>query len=569
MQACVVAGEVLRQGALGARLQPLQGLQKVGQRGLFVAATDAVAGVVGRIVERLKLEFVAFAHQFVDALLRVLKALLACTRQLDAALERGQGLLQALLAAFHFFDDALELGQRRLEVGRRLGLYRSGFLGHARSSGIWPKLTQAGGGVNLLARRPQSGLMSHPLAGSCRMEVHTFFLILLAILLGARILGELAARLGAPPVIGELLAGVILGPSLLGWVEPTAVISLLAEIGIILLLFEIGLETDVMRLIKTGLKSVAVAIAGVILPFVSGFAASYLLFQLDLLAALFIGGTLTATSIGITVRVLADLKRQRSREAEIVLGAAVLDDVIGVVLLALLYEVSTGGGVSLGNTGKVALFIVMFMVLAPVAARIMAEAIRRFEPVSQIPGLIPTTVVSLVLLFAWLAHAVGAPELLGGFAAGLALSRWFAFPAGSMQRDAGFAQRIERELRPIVHLFTPIFFVTVGLSLNFRAIDWASPFIWQFSLALFTIAFVTKLVAGFVVREKFTVRVAIGLAMTPRGEVGLIFAELGRAAGIFNNEIYAATVIVIALTTLLPPFLLKAWYARTAAPVRT
>src|SRR3972149_1600899 len=147
------------------------------------------------------------------------------------------------------------------------------------------------------------------------MEVHTFFLILLTILLAARILGELAARLGAPSVIGELAAGILLGPSLLGWVEPSTVIKLLAEIGIILLLFEVGLETDVMRLVKTGAKPVIVAMAGFLLPFLSGYGVSHYLFDQSLLVSLFVGGTLTATSIGITVRVLTDLKRQGSSEA--------------------------------------------------------------------------------------------------------------------------------------------------------------------------------------------------------------------------------------------------------------
>lgn len=395
------------------------------------------------------------------------------------------------------------------------------------------------------------------------MEVHAFFLILLAILISARVLGELAARLGAPPVIGELFAGVLLGPSLLGWVEPTSVIKLLAEIGIILLLFEVGLETDVMRLVKTGSKSLAVALAGVVFPFILGFGASRWLFDQELLVSLFIGGTLTATSIGITVRVLTDLRRHQSPEANIVLGAAVMDDVVGVILLALLYEFSVGGGVSLANTGKVALFIGIFMVLAPLGARLVANLIKHFEQASQLPGLIPTTVVSLVLFFAWLAYAVGAPELLGGFAAGLALSRRFFFPMGmAMRTDPDFAHRMEEKMKPIIHLFTPIFFVTVGLSLNFRAIDWGSPFIWQFSAVLFVLAFLGKLFAGFVIRGSFPTRFAIGLAMVPRGEVGLIFAELGRASGIFNTEVYAAMVIVIALTTLLPPFLMKAFYAR-------
>jgi len=395
------------------------------------------------------------------------------------------------------------------------------------------------------------------------MEIHTFFIILLAMLLSARILGELAARLGAPPVIGELLAGILLGPSLLGWVEPTPVIRLLAEIGIILLLFEVGLETDVVRLARTGLKPVIVALAGVIAPLAGGFGVAYWLFDLPMLVALFIGGTITATSIGITVRVLTDLKRQHSQEAQIVLGAAVLDDIIGVVLLAVLYEFSKGGGVSLVNAGKVLAFIALFMVLAPFAAKLMAEIIRRFESKSQIPGLLPTTVVSLVLFFAWLSHAVGAPELLGGFAAGLALSRRFAMPMGvAIGTNPEFAHRMEEQMRPIIQLFTPIFFVMVGLSLNFSVIDWTSPFMWSFSLTLFVVALLTKLMSGFFIRESFAKRIAIGLAMVPRGEVGLIFAEVGRSGGILTPEVYAGLILVIAFTTVLPPFALKFLYRR-------
>lgn len=401
------------------------------------------------------------------------------------------------------------------------------------------------------------------------MEVHTFFLILLAMLLAARVLGELAARLGAPAVIGELLAGVLLGPSLLGWVDPSPVIRLLAEIGIILLLFEVGLETDVMRLVRTGLKPIVVAVAGFVLPFVFGYSASYYLFGQPLLVSLFIGGTLTATSIGITVRVLTDLKRQNHPEAQVVLGAAVLDDVLGVVLLAFLYEFSVSGNVEVTGALRVLAFVGLFLVLAPLAAKLMAEVIKRFEHASQIPGLIPTTVVALVLFFAWLAHAVGAPELLGGFAAGLALSRRFFFPMGvAIRTDPEFAHRMESQMRPIIHLFTPIFFVMVGLSLNFRAVDWSSPFIWTFSLTLFVLAVAGKMLGAFLIRERALTRVAIGLAMIPRGEVGLIFAELGRASGILNHEIYAALVLVIAMTTLLPPFVMKVFYARYDRRVR-
>lgn len=400
------------------------------------------------------------------------------------------------------------------------------------------------------------------------MQAHDFFLTLLIILLTARVFAELATRLKSPAVIGELFAGVVLGPSLLGWIEPTEAIRLMAGIGIILLLFEVGLETDVKRLVRTGMASVVVAFAGFVLPLLFGFALAYWLFDLSLLVSLFIGGTLTATSIGITVRVLGDLKRQHSKEGQIVLGAAVLDDVMGVMLLALLYEYSIGGGVSLINTGKVLLFVAAFFVLAPAAAKLMSVVIKRFDASSEIPGLIPTTIVSLVLFFAWLAHAIGAPELLGGFAAGLALSRRFFLPLGvALHADEDFAERIETQMKPIVQLFTPIFFVMVGLSLNLREIDWSSPFIWIFSLSLLVAAIAGKLIGALLLKEGWPTRWMIGTAMIPRGEVGLIFAELGRESRIFNNEVYAGMVIVIALTTLLPPFIMKWYYGRYAARI--
>lgn len=393
------------------------------------------------------------------------------------------------------------------------------------------------------------------------METHDFFLYLLVILLTARIFAELATRMMAPSVIGELLAGVVLGPSLLGWIQPLEAIKLMAEIGIILLLFEVGLGTDVKRLVRTGVKPFVVAVAGFVLPLLFGFALGYWVFGLSLLVSLFIGGTLTATSIGITVRVLTDLKRQHSTEGQIVLGAAVLDDVLGVVLLALLYEFSTGGGVSLVNAGKVLAFVVAFFILAPMAAKLISLVIKRFEKVSRIPGLLPTTIVSLVFFFAWLAHTLGAPEMLGGFAAGLALSRRFFMPLGiALHTHERFARRIEAQMRPIVQLFTPIFFVYVGLSLNLREIDWGSTFIWQFSSTLLVAAVIGKVVGVYLIRVSWAARWMIGLSMIPRGEVGLIFAELGRVSGIFNNEIYAGMVIVIALTTLAPPFALKWFY---------
>ncbi len=402
------------------------------------------------------------------------------------------------------------------------------------------------------------------------MQTHDFFLILLIILLTARVFAELAARLKTPSVIGELLAGVVLGPSLLGWIEPIEAIKLMAEIGIILLLFEVGLGTDPRQLARAGLKSLVVALSGFSLPFLLGFSVGYWGFDLSLLVSLFIGGTLTATSIGVTARVLTDLKRQHAPEGQIILGAAILDDVMGVVLLALLYEFSIGGGVTLGNAGKVIIFVVAFFFLAPMAAKLMSTIIKHINSTTEIPGLIPTTIVSLVLFFAWLAHSMGAPELLGGFAAGLALSRRFFLPFGTaLHADPSFAECIETEMKPIIHLFTPIFFVMVGLSLNLHEIDWSSPFIWAFSMALMVAAVVGKLVGPWLIREPRPTRWIIGAAMIPRGEVGLIFAELGRESGILNNEIYAGMVIVIAITTVLSPFVMKGLYSRFSHRLQT
>jgi Kef-type K+ transport system membrane component KefB len=395
------------------------------------------------------------------------------------------------------------------------------------------------------------------------MEVHTFFLQLMVILLTARLFAEVAVRLAVPSVIGELLAGIVLGPSLLGWLEPSEMLRLLAETGIILLLFEVGLETDVRRLVRTGNKSLIVALVGFLLPFLLGFGLSYWIIGLALLPSLFVGGTLTATSIGVTVRVLTDLSRHNSYEGQVVLGAAVLDDILGVILLGLVYEFSIGGGINIVNAGKVMLFIAIFFALATPSAKLLSLVIRRFSQVSDIPGLIPTTIVALVLFFAWLAHTVGAPELLGGFAAGLALSRRFFLPLGiAIRTDKQFATSVENQMKPIIHLFTPIFFVMVGLSLNLREIDWSSPYIWMLSLSLALLAMLGKLVGAFLIGESWRRATAIGMAMIPRGEVGLVFAELGRVSGIFDNELYAGIIIVIALTTLLPPFAMKWFYKR-------
>jgi len=394
------------------------------------------------------------------------------------------------------------------------------------------------------------------------LDASTVFLHIAVILIAARLGGEIASRLGAPSVIGELGAGIVLGPSLFGWLEASELIHLLAEIGIIMLLFEVGLDTDLGRLAKAGARSVVVAIGGFVAPFLFGFGASYLLFEQELAVAMFVGGTLTATSIGVTVRVMQDVGRQGSAEGQIVLGAAVLDDILGVLLLAVLFEYAQSGSIDAQGIVTVGVLIAVFFALAPPAAKAISFVIGRYQRVAQLPGLIATMIVSLILLCAWLAHAIGAPELLGGFTAGLALSRRFFLPLGAaLSRDPAFSAEVERDMKPIIQLFTPIFFVTVGLSLDFTAVDWTSPFIWLFSIGMAVLAILSKVLAGHLLfSEHPLIRTAVGMAMVPRGEVGLIFAELGRSAGLFDPATYTGIVLVIAYTTLFSPFWIKLFY---------
>jgi len=395
------------------------------------------------------------------------------------------------------------------------------------------------------------------------MNTSTLILQVAVILIAARVFGELAAWLRIPAVIGEIAAGVILGPSLMGYIEPVGLIQVLAEIGIIMLLFQVGLETDIGELARSGSKSAVVAIGGFVLPFAACFVLSRYLFELELLVSLMVAGTMTATSIGITMRTLADLGRSQSREGRIVLGAAVLDDILGVLLLAILYDYISSGSIDLAGTWRILLFMLVFFLVAPAVAKSISNIIRNREQVSEIPGMVPTTIVSLVLFLAWLSHELGIPELLGGFATGLALSRRFFLPFGvALKAEPEFSARVQEQMKPIIQLFTPIFFATVGLSLDLSSLDWGSSFFWIFSISLAAVAISAKIAGALVLRESLARRAMIGMSMVPRGEVGLVFAELGRQMGIFSPEIFATVVIVIAYTTLFTPIWLRQYYRR-------
>jgi len=315
----------------------------------------------------------------------------------------------------------------------------------------------------------------------------------------------------------------------------------------------------VVRLAVNGPKASVVALAGVTLPFILGFVVSFYLFSFEILPSLFIASTFTATSIGISLRVLRDLKQQNQKAAEIIIGAAVLDDIFGIIMLATLYEFSMRNTPNLFSGLKILAFICIFFLLSPLATKVVSFLVRKWGEKKHIPGLLPTTLVSLILIFAWIAQTIGASKLLGGFAAGLAMSRHFFFPFAAFLNEAPeFSQKIEEQINPIVHLFAPIFFVSIGLSLNLKPIAWNSPLIWSLTLSLLFVAIAGKLFSGFFLfKESMENKWIIGTAMIPRGEVGLIFANIALMTNILTNDIYAAIIVVIALTTVLSPIALN------------
>jgi Kef-type K+ transport system membrane component KefB len=391
------------------------------------------------------------------------------------------------------------------------------------------------------------------------MEVSDFFLKFLVILLSAKLFAEVFSRLSIPSVLGEVVAGLIIGPSVLGFISPDATLHLIAEIGILLLLFEVGLETDVGQLVKEGIRSTLVAFTGVVVPGALGFWVSYHWLGMAMIPSLFVGGTIVATSIGITVRVLKDLNQHNTRMARIVLGAAVLDDVIGVVVLAVLYDLAVKGSVSIPATARILVFIITFLLLAPILAKLFVPLMAKAASSSRTKGMIPTIIISLILGLAVISHDVGAPEILGSFAAGIALARRFFLPLGASidHYSHQLAEQIEESMTPIIDLFVPVFFVMVGVSINLRMIDMSSRAFWLFAGVLTVVAVLSKMASGIWAPGGFREKLTAGIAMVPRGEVGLIFAEVGKRSKIFDDAVYAGVVFVVALTTILAPLAMR------------
>ena len=398
------------------------------------------------------------------------------------------------------------------------------------------------------------------------MDVARFFLVLGAVLVAAKLLGEAAERIGQPAVLGELLAGVLLGGSVLGIVPsggPGAeVIHVLAELGVLLLLFEIGLETDLREMFRVGTAALAVAVVGVTLPFAFG----YLYWRYaphaasgngDLVtAAIFIGATLTATSVGITARVLSDLGRMGTVEARIIIGAAVLDDVLGLVILSVVSGVAAGASVSVFGIGRTLGVAVGFLVVAVVVGRFVAPRLFDIIVRMRVRYVLLVASIAFALALAGLAGLAGSALIIGAFAAGLILS-------GTNQFDT-----IEHEVRPVASIFTPFFFVSVGASVNLALLNPSTPAARATLLmagALTLLAIVGKVAAGWAAPWTRFRRIVVGVGMVPRGEVGLIFAEIGRRSGVLGEEVFGAVLLMVMVTTFIAPPSLKSLFASEPA----
>jgi len=395
------------------------------------------------------------------------------------------------------------------------------------------------------------------------------WLTLAAILLVAKLGGEIAVRLKQPPVLGELCAGILLGNlGLFGWhvfdhAADMPSVEFLAEFGVVLLLFEVGLESTLTEMRKVAPQSGLVAVLGVIAPILLGYGASSLLIPEGSMSLhLFVGATLCATSVGITARVLKDINAMQRPETNIILGAAVIDDVLGLIVLAVVVAIAEHGAMPDALTlGKIVGLATGFLVGAILLGAFVMPGVFKAGSKLRTPGVLAAIAIGLCLLLAGLSALAGLAAIVGAFAAGLILDEVHVRPFGKQS-----AHDLSPLVSPIVAFLAPIFFVRTGMVVDLSQIGWNSLVL---AVALSVVAIVGKLVAGIGVRGGDANRFAVGIGMIPRGEVGLIFAAKGAAiviagAPLIDASTYSAVVLMVMVSTIVsPPWL--AWQLRRTA----
>lgn len=400
-----------------------------------------------------------------------------------------------------------------------------------------------------------------------------FLFEIVTILIAAKIGGELFERMSQPAVLGELIFGVVLGNlSLLGisfmqGLKTDDALVLAAEIGVILLLFEVGLESNLDELLAVGTSAMLVAILGIIAPMILGYGVSaWFLPEAAWYVHTFVGATLAATSVGITARVLKDMRKMDTKEARIILGAAVVDDVLGLIILAVVSGIVTSiadGGSAEISFGPVMYIVgksVAFLAVAVVAGRALAGRVIDWGSRAKVGGIPVVLTISYCFLMAAIAETIGLAAIVGAFAAGLVLDETHYRGYHELK-----AKKVEELLAPVSAIYVPVFFVLMGLRVDLSA--FASASVLQFALALSVAAIIGKQVCSLGVLEKGLNRLVIGVGMIPRGEVGLIFAGIGATLSvggvpIFSPETFSAMVVMVMVTTLATPPLLKALFSR-------
>ena len=368
-------------------------------------------------------------------------------------------------------------------------------------------------------------------------------LVIAALLTTAKLLGALAQRVGQPAVLGELMAGMILGASVFGLLDPAdPVIHALAELGVIVLLFEIGLHTDLRAMARVAGTATTVGLVGVILPFALGYYGATTVLGFERIPALVCGAALTATSIGISARVLSDLGQLDSREGQVVLGAAVLDDVVGLIVLSVVSSIVLGGAWSVSSVAMTTGLAIGFIMIALTLGRFLARPVFASLRTIRTSGTLGVVALAFAFLLSSLAATSGSAMIIGAFAAGVILH--------------GSAERLEisRAATTIGHFLVPIFFATVGASVQLSA--FLEPSTLAAGGLLIAAGVAGKFAAAYAPwRFKGNKRL-IGVAMIPRGEVGLIFAQMGLSTGAVTRPIFSALTLMVMVTTFMAPPLL-------------
>ncbi len=444
-------------------------------------------------------------------------------------------------------------------------------------------------GISAVTHLPMlTNLFAPPLlASATEAETGSFvlagvLLTLVTIYLAAKIGGELCARINLPPVLGELVGGVIVGVSalhivmfpesgdesgslIIQFLQTTAglpadavatvfeseseVISVLSELGVIILLFEIGLESDLKELIRVGPQAAVVAIVGVVAPFAAGTIGLIALFNVPTIPAIFAGAALTATSIGITAKVLAEIRQLKSEEGQIIIGAAVLDDVLGIIVLAVVASLAKTGEIQVFNIAYLIVGAAAFLVGSIFLGRLLTPLFVNIVDQMQTRGQLILSSLIFAFTLAYIASAIQLEAILGAFAAGLILA------------ETDKRKDLEEQVIPIADMLVPVFFVVVGAQTDLSVLNPAVPANREglvIATFLIVIAIIGKVITGFTVFGQPNInRLAIGVGMVPRGEVGLVFAGVGSASGVLSESLEAAIIVMVILTTFVAPPLLR------------